>query len=452
MSIANFPANLSIAIQQNYLKRAFELSLMAELGYRDLASKETFLNNIGETITRTRPGLLAAVTTALNPASITNLDDGLSPTTWSVEQYVLSINEYAQTMDLNIVGNMVGIADQFVQNASRLGESSRRSLDFLARNTLLNAYMGGNTRVTATLGAPGVTIAVDDIRGFQYVIPTSGSDTGRQVPVSNTNTMAVSVNGTTYTLVAATADVSNTTTVIFPGSSSGNGISGTLTFSANVSTTNGTAGNAVVSAFAPSVIRAGNAATTNALISSNIITLNDIRKAVTVLRNNAVPDMGEGNYMAIVSPQTFQELYQDSEFQILFRGTEFKSQEYRNFWVSQALGVSIAVTNLAPIQSLNSLNIQRSIIAGKDVLIEAKFAGMKAILEQKYSGEIHDVTEKNDVMMVTRTPLDRLKQIVAQSWFFVGGWTAPTDQTASSTYIPTASNAYYKRAVIIEHA
>lgn len=446
MAIANFPANLQIAIQQGFLARKFELSLMAELGYRDLATKEMFMNQIGETITKTRPGLLSAVTTPLLPNSITNLDDGLSPTAFSVEQYVLAINEYASTMDLNIVANKVGIADQFVQNAEKLGEQARRSLDLLVLSTLLNAYMGGNTRVTTTLGAPAATIAVDDIRGFQYVIPTSGSSSGKQVPVSNTNTMAVSVNGTVYTLQAATADLVNVSTAASVG-----GISGTLNFTTNVSVLNGTAGNAVISAFAPTIVRPNDRTTTANLISGDILRLQDIQSAVTVLRNNSVPDF-DGKYRCMLSPRSLQQLYRDPEFQLLFRGTGFTTQEYRNFYVSTALDVDIAVTNVAPQQTLGSVRVERPMVVGKEGVIEAKFEGMSEVLNNKYGNEIHYIAEANDVMMVNRVALDRLKHIIAQSWFFVGGWTAPTDQTANSTTIPTASNAYYKRAVIIETA
>jgi hypothetical protein len=52
--------------------------------------------------------------------------------------------------------------------------------------------------------------------------------------------------------------------------------------------------------------------------------------------------------------------------------------------------------------------------------------------------------------MVTREPLDRLQQIIAQSWYWIGGFAVPTDITANATIIPTATNSYYKRAVVIE--
>ena len=54
------------------------------------------------------------------------------------------------------------------------------------------------------------------------------------------------------------------------------------------------------------------------------------------------------------------------------------------------------------------------------------------------------------VLLVVRPPLDRLGQIIGQSWCWMGGYCVPTDVTANANIIPTASNAYWKRAVVIE--
>jgi hypothetical protein len=53
--------------------------------------------------------------------------------------------------------------------------------------------------------------------------------------------------------------------------------------------------------------------------------------------------------------------------------------------------------------------------------------------------------------MVTREPIDRLQQIIAQSWYWIGGFTAPSDVTTTNATVPTATLAAYKRAVMIEH-
>jgi hypothetical protein len=55
------------------------------------------------------------------------------------------------------------------------------------------------------------------------------------------------------------------------------------------------------------------------------------------------------------------------------------------------------------------------------------------------------------IAMVTREPIDRLQQIIAQSWYWIGGFCAPSDTTTTPTTVPTATNAAFKRAVMIEH-
>ena len=54
------------------------------------------------------------------------------------------------------------------------------------------------------------------------------------------------------------------------------------------------------------------------------------------------------------------------------------------------------------------------------------------------------------VCLLVREPLDRLQEIVSQSWKWRGGFCVPTDITADPTVLPTASPSYWKRAVIIE--
>jgi hypothetical protein len=40
--------------------------------------------------------------------------------------------------------------------------------------------------------------------------------------------------------------------------------------------------------------------------------------------------------------------------------------------------------------------------------------------------------------------------VLTQSYSYIGGFTVPTDSTANPTVLPTATNALYKRAVIVE--
>ena len=238
MGIQNFPSALQPIIQQGFLEREFQQALQSRLGYRAVADRVPFSVGIGETLTKTRAGLKPSVTTPLAAATNTNLDNGLIPTSFSVEQYTITINHYAATTDLNMVTSRVGIASQFLLNATINGEQAARSLDELARNALFAPYFGGNTRVRVSLTSAGPTVAVDDIRGFQTVFVN-----GVQTPVGGVASLMVSVGANTYTLIGAAPDASNSS--VAPG-----GISGVLTFATSVLTTDATAGNSVMAATA----------------------------------------------------------------------------------------------------------------------------------------------------------------------------------------------------------
>ena len=102
MPISNFPAALQPIIQLGYLEREFEQALRSRLGYRAVADRMSFSVGIGETLTKTRAGLKSAVTIPLAPASNTNLDNGLVPSGFGVEQFTITLDHYAATTDLNM--------------------------------------------------------------------------------------------------------------------------------------------------------------------------------------------------------------------------------------------------------------------------------------------------------------------------------------------------------------
>ena len=168
MPIQNFPSQLQPIIQQGFLAREFHDGLQSRLSFRAIADREVFPNRIGETVTKTRKGLKSPVTTPMVPSVNTNFDNGMTPSSWSVEPYTLTINQYGDTIDLNMVTEGVGIASQFLANARTNGVQAMQSLDRIARNTLfggapggVGGYLGGNTRVNTALAAAAKTIFVD---------------------------------------------------------------------------------------------------------------------------------------------------------------------------------------------------------------------------------------------------------------------------------------------------
>jgi len=438
MGIQNFPAALQPIIQQGFLEREFQQALRSRLGYRAVADREDIAVGIGETLTKTRAGLKPSVTTPLAPALNTNLDNGLTTTSWGVEQYTLTLNFYAATADLNMVTSRVGIASQFLQNAYVNGEQAARSLDELARNALFNSYFGGNSRVRTTLGSAGPTIAVDDIRGFQTVFVN-----GVQTAVGGSSSLAVTVGSNVYTLVGAAADSTNVSTTP-------NGVSGTLTFSGNVSVSDGTAGNAVQASTASVIVRPNARATAAALTTTDTLAMANLLDCVASLRKNAVPVI-DGVYNCYLDPVSARQLFADPDFKLLFQGATSSNAVFKNGVVSDFLGLRFVPTTEAYVQAhptISGAYIRRPIVCGQGALIEGDFAGMAA----------HDVAPADSIVsivdgvaMVTREPIDRLAQIIAQSWYWIGGFCTPSDTTTSPTTIGTSTNATYKRAVMIEH-
>jgi hypothetical protein len=439
MGIQNFPASLQPIIQQGFLEREFMQALRSRLSYRACADREEFAVGIGETLTKTRAGLKPSVTTPLAPSTNTNFDNGLTPTTWGVEQYTITINHYAATTDLNVVTDRVGIASQFLQNAYVNGEQAARSLDELARNALFNSYFGGNTRVRVTLISAGPAVSVDDIRGFQSAFVNGVLQT-----VSSSNPLTVTVGtADAYTLVSAVADAINVSTAP-------NGVSGVLTFSGNVSASDGTAGNPLVSANASVVVRPSQRSNTSALIAGDTLVMSNLLDAVAKLRLNAVPEI-DGAYNCYLDPVSARQLFADPDFKQLFQGATSASQVFRKGMTNDFLGLRFMPTTEAFVQShptLAGLLVRRPIICGQGALIEGTFAGMAA---QDVAPSDSIIAMVDGVAMVTREPIDRLQQIIAQSWYWMGGYCTPSDTTTSPTTIPTATNATFKRAVIVEH-
>ena len=438
MGIQNFPLALQPIIQQGFLEREFEHALTSRLGYRAIADRENFAVGIGETLTKTRAGLKPSVTAPLSPATNTNLDNGLTPSTWGVEQYTITINHYASTSDLNMVTSRVGIQGQFLLNAHTNGEQAARSLDELARNALFAPYFGGNTRVRTTLASAGPVVSVDDIRGFQTVFIN-----GIQTAIASSPGLTVTVGVNAYTCVGATADTTNLSTT--PG-----GISGTLTFATSATVADATAGNAAQSATASVIIRPNQRNTTATLAATDTLSMANLLDAVAKLRMNAVPDL-EGVYNCYLDPVSARQLFADQDFQRLFQGATSANQVFKRGMINDFLGLRFIPTTEAYVQphpTLPGAVIRRPIICGKGALIEGDFAGMAA---DDVAPKDSIVSMVDGIAMVTREPIDRLQQIIAQSWYWIGGFCAPSDTTTNPTVIPTASNAAYKRAVMIEH-
>ena len=355
-----------------------------------------------------------------------------------MEQFTVSINLYAATTDLNVVTQRVGIASQFLQNAYVNGEQAARSLDELGRNVLFAAYLGGNTRVRTSLTTAGPAVTVDDVRGFQTAFVN-----GVQQSVSNSNPMTVTIGAGVYNVVSVAIDTNNLSTAP-------NGISGVLTLSGNVSVADGAAGSTIVASNASTIVRPSQRGNSAQITASDTLTMANLLDAVAKLRLNAVPEI-DGAYNCHLDPVSARQLFADPDFKQLFQGATSANQVFKKGMTNDFLGLRFVPTTEAFVQAhptISGLMIRRPVICGRGALIEGDFAGIAA---SDVAPADSIITMVDGIAMVTREAIDRLQQIIAQSWYWIGGFCAPSDTTTNPTTVPTATNAAFKRAVIVEH-
>lgn len=444
------------AMQKDYLQREFQTPLKSMLAYRLLAEKIPFPGRIGTTMTQTRVGLMVPNITPLNPATNTNIDNGLTPSNYTSEQYTVGVLQYPQLCpDINILDDETTLASFLLTNSYNSGMAAAQATERLARNALFDAYNSGNTFVTVTLGAPSATIQIDDIRGFQSVVVN-----GIPIPISTGNPLPVVINGTSYNIISFAADATNVSAAKAVG-----GISGTITASTSIAVVDGTQGNAVVGKFAPVVIRPGGRATTADLLPTDLLTMQECFKAVALLRSNGVMPLEGGFYNFYVSPDSMLQLYNDPKFELLNRGRGVDDPIYKHLRITEALNMRFIETTEALIQTpagLVTTTVQRPIVCGKECLVESQFdTGMDAILQMMKRDGVGSrfgsavgfpVAGYGGYFLYMRMPIDRMGQILSQTANWVGGYVVPTDVGTTDQIIPTSNNKYYKRAVVIETA
>jgi hypothetical protein len=447
MAIGNFPAALQAILQTGLLEREMEEGLDSVLGYRSTCLLEQIPNRVGETVTRTRKGRKAPVTTALVPSANSGLDNGLTPTaSFTIEQYTITLSQYADTVDLNLMQDQLGIASRFIANARNNAVQAGQSLERLMRLALFSAYMSGNTRVLSSPAPTTTTVHVDDIRGF-----TTQLVNGVVTPISPSNALSVleiGASGTIQTLsvTAVAADGSNVSTAP-------DGISGTLTFA---TATAPTANDALVAVNAPAILRSYAALTTFELNPGSVLTFGLLQDAEAYLRDNAVPAMPDGTFHVILDNTSMRHLFADQQFMAFFAGRDM-SREYREGQVIRIAGLTLIPTTETYIVNMTNsggqaIRVRRPIVIGAEASIQADFEGMELFLDQLGITDLDsNIALVDGILQIVREPLSRLQDDVAQTWTWIGSYTIPTDLTATSTIIPTASSALYKRCVVIEH-
>ena len=455
--ITNFNAAIAAAEQQGFLARSAEEGLDSNLAWRRMATREVIPAGIGDTYTHTRKGRLAPITSPSSPQASMSLDDGLSPGQFTVEQYTLTMYDYQSASgDIDAVQNQAGIFDQILAVARNSGVQAAQSKERVARNAFYGAYLSGNSRVRVDIGTSSTTTChVDDVRGFQNVL-VNGVVTA--VSVSNPMTVtetAVTSGGVTQSLTVTGVSVDGTNKSTTP-----NGISGVLTFSA---ATAPVGGDQLLAQNMPTIIRPNGRLTTAQIVGGDMLTVQMLLDMKAVLENNGVPMFEDGFYELVADPTTIRQLFADQDFKVYFAGRE-QSEDVRKGYVSDLFGIRITPTNEALIQlpTTNSGNgyvdtvtntIGRPMLIGAEAIIEGTFQGLENYLRNlKMNANVVMAEQVDDTIQLLRQPIDRLGRWYSFAWDWIGGYAIPTDLTATQSIIPTANNALFKRAVVAEVA
>jgi hypothetical protein len=435
MTIINLPASLVPIVQDGILFRVFQDALIANLVYRQCFTPVTIATGLGEKFTSTKNGLLALATTPISPAAASDLNSGLTPKNRTVEQYTLALNQYGDTADTNLLSNKITLASNFLATVKTQGIQAGMSLDSLARQSLFDAYMGGNSRASSAVASADDEIPVDDVRGFLTKLVN-----GVPTPVSPSNALAITIGSTNNTVVGVTYD---------PADRNAYGqIPGTLTVGTNATCA---AGDAVVAANRPKIIRVGGGATINAVTGSNLVTLQNFIDATAYLHSLGVPPFPDGYYHVPCNYQTIAQLFQDSAFRQAYQSA-YDSTEYKEGMVFTLAGCKFLPTQVAQSFVNGSVTVQMPVVCGDEAGLEGRFAGMSDFLNELKGPQKNGLVEYDEekaVAFITRPPLDRLQQWVSTTWAAVLDWTVATD--SGSNGIIGNSSAYYKRAVIIQH-
>jgi hypothetical protein len=414
---STLPASIQAIMQNGILDRVFQDALVPQFLFPGLADSEPWQGNLGDTKTFTRKGLLTPQTTAITGSDATT-------GTYGIEQWSVTMDQYGYGVDTNMLQSAMTLASKFLSDVQTLGVNAGQSLNQIARNKLYRAYAGGRTWCTTT-ATSDTTLAVADVSGFTRVLVN-----GVPTPVSGTNPLNITING-----------VANTVTATSVSTGAGNLTLGTARAD--------TAGDYVVASNAPVSVRTAARNTAYDITSADTATLAMFRSAVARLRSTNVPDIG-GYYTAHISPTTEAELFADADFKQALQG-RVDSPVWQSLSIGRFAGIDWVRNNEVPTVTSNSgVTVYRPLLLGAGALVAAPFQGMGDLLsgtgvEDVPSIRMIDATPGTQVALIVRPPQDRLQQIIASTWSWVGDFGVPSDSG-------TGDAALYKRAVLVEHA
>jgi hypothetical protein len=449
------PSGIQNAIQEGILEQEFIDGLVSTMAYARFAERETIKAHRGSTVILTRKSEKAATGIPVDPTTITpgDLNNGINPSGFSIEQYQLTMSEYEDGVDVDLVADQAIIANSAIKNAGNLGRQAQRNREMVARGTLFNSYMGGNTIVTSATTPTQTQCSVDDIRGFLQLLVN-----GKLMPVSSASAQQLQVQeapmtsgGRTQTLMVTGVEPDGTNV---SSNKQAGGISGVLTYT--TATNAPVAGDTLTAFNAPVIYRANGRDATYQLGPSDLLNTDLVLDVVANLRDSGIPEFDGGFYACVLDNTSMRQLFSDPAFLAVFQ-TQYKSAEIRTGRIVDYMGVRFIPTTMAFVQAANGttpVRVRRPMVLGKECLLQGDFEGLENWAREQSGNGIHDIIMSDGVAHLVRPPLDRLGKTVAMSWMSIFDYACPSDMTATTAVIPTLTNpnAMFKRAAVIEHA
>lgn len=459
--VTTFPSDIQEIIQQGYLDRAFLDALRPKLMFRRLATREEIPIVAGETVKKTRDGL---VTPRVVPTTPGNPTPEIS---YTKEQWEVTPARWTGKKTTRLPNSAIVARNQFLKDSQKLAEHAGWSVDRVARNRLFSAYSGGDTLTVASAAGSQTAVKVASLAGFRK----TETATGILTDVSSTNKLAVTVGseGGHY-VIATTPDDAN-----YPDGP------GTLTLAANLAGTQAVRSR-VYAANKPYVALPSGVSTIDGLTSSSVVGYTQFLAAKRVLEENNVPKFSDGTYHCVTDLVHIEQFLNDTALRQFLQGVP-DSIEAQLGVISKRIGITFVSCNETPktstcsgglkglygntvqapeagceLVNATSVGVRRSILIGADALMEGYIPEERYKAQTQgregpfgHDGGFFDTTGGYDAMMDgirlhIRPPIDDHGDEITQAYSLTADWVCPVDGTA------TSSSALYKRAVVLVSA
>jgi hypothetical protein len=224
------------------------------------------------------------------------------------------------------------------------------------------------------------------------------------------------------------------------------------------------------------IVRSGGGLSIDALLATDIPTLADVRSAVANLQDENVPEHPDGRYHCHAGPTSISKIFSDGEFQRLLTALP-DYYMYKQFALGELLGCVFFRNNESPSATkvvggdtatydlrdpfagelyvggvTTGVNVHRMLFTGQGGIMEYYADLANLLTEAGITGKVAEPRIVNNgievfsdrIQLIIRAPQNRLQDMVATSWKFIGDWPLRTDAAVGS-------NARYKRFVAIEH-